>query len=198
MYPMMRFTLLCYFLILGVVKGEARMLPARDQEIINELKTLGDNLLNETLNSELNSRITVAQLIIDSNVAQPSVIEGMQAFITQWRPLLSRVSVEDYGRFSVEFPVALELEVMAKYKDEDGGLNYYTRGAFSAIKVKAATEDRQRLTAYKDTAVLKMAEVSQDTKQANYSLMNAFDDFVNQTNLSVRNFFTFLRALREY
>ncbi|KAM8715049.1 hypothetical protein ACLKA7_002147 [Drosophila subpalustris] len=194
----MRFLLLLNFLFVSVMSGTARVIPARDQALINELKTLGENLLNETLNSELDSRLTVAQLIIDSNVAQQSVIEGMQSFITRWRPVPPRVSVEDYAKFSVEFPMALGLEVLTKYRDENGRLNYFTRGAFTAIKNKVENEDRQRLTAYKDIAVLKMAELSQDTKQADNSMMNAFDDFVNQKSLKVRDFFTFLRALREY
>jgi len=182
----------------SVVKGKSEVLPARDQVLINELKTVGENHLRTTLDSELSSRLTVAQIIIDSNVAQQSVIEGMQEFIVQWRPLLPRLSEEDYAKFSLEFRMALDLKVLVTYKDEGGVLDHITRGAFSGIKAKAQNDGRERLTAFKDIAVQKMAEVSQETKQANNSLMNAFDDFVNQKNLSVRYFITFLRALREY
>ncbi|KAM8715622.1 hypothetical protein ACLKA7_002641 [Drosophila subpalustris] len=194
----MRFLLLFNFIFVSVVSGTARVIPARDRILLNELKTLGENLLNVTLNSQLDSRLKVAQLIIDSNVAQQSVIEGMQSFITKWRPVAPRVGVEDYAKFSVEFPMVFGLEILTKYQDEDAGLNYFTRGAFSAIKSKVENDDRQRLTLYKDIAVPKMAELSQETKDADKSLMDAFDDFVNQKDLQVVDFFTFLRALRKY
>ncbi|KAH8263188.1 hypothetical protein KR044_005760 [Drosophila immigrans] len=192
----MRFLLLLSSALLVIVNGQE--LPAKDEANLKELKALGENLLRTTLHSELSNRLAVAQLIIESQIAPTSVIDGMRAFIAEWGPVLPRVTADDYAKFSVEFPKALDLKAQLKYKEDDGGLNYYTRGGFSSIKSKIEREDRDRLTSFKDIAILKMSEVSQETKQGNTPLMIAFNNFVNQNKLRVRNFFRFLKELREY
>ncbi|XP_060666290.1 uncharacterized protein LOC132798448 [Drosophila nasuta] len=192
----MRCSLFLSFAFLVFVSAQA--LPTKDEAALKELKALGENLRRTTLDSELSNRLVVAQLIIDAQVAPPSVIDSMRAFIAEWRPVLTRVTFEDFAKFSVDFPKMLDLKDGNTYKDDNGGLNYYTKGGFSIIKSKIEREDRDRLTSYKDIAMLKMTELTQETKQGNTPLMNAFNNFVNQKKLRVRNFFTFLKELRQY
>ncbi|KAM8715050.1 hypothetical protein ACLKA7_002148 [Drosophila subpalustris] len=123
----------------------------------NAVKALVENQVNESLNAEVDTTLTLAQLIIDSNIAPESVIQGMQSLTAKWRPVHPHLSFEDFAKLKKEYKMAMGK--FERYKDEDGILNYFTRGAYSALCVKFVSEQEQREAAHNEMvqAARKMA-----------------------------------------
>ncbi|KAH8404848.1 hypothetical protein KR222_005816 [Zaprionus bogoriensis] len=192
--------MLCKLLLtLALVSfGESRNLPDGDRVLIGELRQLGDSLLDVTLQSELRNRLSVAESIIQSNVADQSMIERMQAFADRWSSQTRELNEHKFKQFSAEFAIAFGSQLQVQYNQEDDVLNQYTKGAYAGIKAKVMEEYTRGLTSFRDMANLKMAEVSQGTKDADRNLVRAYHDFVDSKKLTMRDFFTFLKTLRNY
>lgn len=178
--------------------AQSSPLPDGDREHITELRQLGDNLLNETLKSELKNRLAVAQSVIESKVATQSIIDELEQFKGRWSPQLNDLTVQKFGQFSLQFSDAFGSQLHAQHNQQDDKLNEFTKGIYSGIKASAMDKYSRRLTAYRDIANQKMGSVSQGTKDADGNLIRAFRDFVDAKQLTVRDFFTFLRQLRKY
>lgn len=186
------------FQLQSAVGGQTSQLPNGDRELLAELRQLGENLLNETLKSELKNRLAVAQSVIESKVATSSVIDQLQQFKVFWDPQLNDLSVQKFGQFSLQFIDAFGSQLNPQHDQQDDKLNEFTKGVYTNIKANAMDKYARRLTAYRDIANQKMGAVSQGTKEGDSNLMRAFRDFVDAKQLTVRDFFTFLRQLRKY
>lgn len=182
----------------SAVGGQTSQLPNGDRELLAELRQLGENLLNETLKSELKNRLDVAQSVIESKVATASVIDQLEQFKVFWDPQLNDLNVQKFGQFSLQFIDAFGSQLNPQHDQQDDTLNEFTKGVYSNIKANAMDKYSRRLTAYRDIANQKMGAVSQGTKEGDSNLMRAFRDFVDAKQLTVRDFFTFLRQLRKY
>lgn len=135
-----------------------------DPAFNTEFKTLFENHWNSSLSAELDTTLTLAQLIIDSNIAPESVIQELQSFATKWRSVPPSANLEEIAKFKVEYKMALG--EYGKYSDMDGFLNYFTNGGYTALKVKLVNEDKQRRTAYKEMVKALKANLRLETQKA--------------------------------
>ncbi|KAL7739528.1 hypothetical protein ACLKA6_012670 [Drosophila palustris] len=148
MHAKISFLLSFGFLFVSVLRDTDGGTLFTDPVLNNEFKTLLENHANESLNAEVDTTLTLAQLIIDSNIAPESVIQGMQSLTAKWRSVHPHLSFEDFAKLKKEYKRALGK--FERYKDEDGILNYFTRGAYSALCAKFVNEQEQREAAHND------------------------------------------------